>query len=203
MSDLAKIVAEVEESRRVLPASGIVHTPQHDIPAWSPELLPAVAMRTGLTASAGRWGTTLTGVDLGIAALAAVLRNMGRPASRDQVERAVVLSVLPGLLESKFDMQTATMWRRAIGTANMNITSIGAVSIPWAEVLRRAAVENLLVMDADQCWRPGADIKDAPSDVLDARALVALSWLESEGLKAVGGETTFVPYERKVLLSWR
>jgi hypothetical protein len=37
----------------------------------------------------------------------------------------------------------------------------------------------LLVIDADGRWRAGADVTDAPSDVLDARALVALSWLES------------------------
>lgn len=150
-----------------------------DIPAWNPELLPVVATKTGLAASAGQWGTTLTGVDLGIAALAAVLRNIGDPASRDEVERAVVLSVLPGLLQSKFDAQTAPKWRRAIGAANMNLSSIAALAIPWAEVLRRATVEHLLVMDADGRWRAGADIDDAPSDVLDARALVALSWLES------------------------
>ncbi len=153
--------------------------PRRDIPAWSPDVLPAVATKTGLAASAGRWGTMVTGVDLGIAALAAVLRNMGAPASRDEVERAVVLSVLPGLLQSKFDAQTAPTWRRAIGAANMNVSSIAALSIPWAEVLRRAAVEHLLVVDADGRWRAGADISDAPSDVLDARALVALSWLKS------------------------
>ncbi|RKG87105.1 Eco57I restriction-modification methylase domain-containing protein [Corallococcus terminator] len=162
----------------VQPAA-IAPAPYRDIPAWSPKLLPAVATRTGLAASAGRWGTTLTGVDLGIAALAAVLRNIGGPASRDEVERAVVLSVLPGLLQSKFDAQTAPKWRRAIGTANMSLSSITALSIPWAEVLRRATVEHLLVMDADGRWRAGADIDDAPSDVLDARALVALSWLQS------------------------
>ncbi len=153
--------------------------PRRDIPAWSPDLLRAVATKTGLAASVGRWGTTLTGVDLGIAALAAVLRNMSGPASRDEVERAVVLAALPGMLQSKFDAQIAPKWRRAIGPANMNLTSIAALSIPWAEVLRRAAVEHVLVMDADGRWRAGADIDDAPSDVLDARALVALSWLES------------------------
>ena len=149
------------------------------IPAWSPSLLPVVAAKTGLAASAGCWGTALIGVDLGIAALAAVLRNMGGPSLRDKVERAVVLSVLPSLLWSKFDGQTAPIWRRAIGTANMNLTSIAALSIPWAEVLRRAAVEHLLETDTDGRWRVGADIDDAPSDVLDARALVSLSWLEN------------------------
>ncbi|RTL07529.1 MAG: hypothetical protein EKK62_11195 [Acidimicrobiia bacterium] len=161
---------------------------RRDVPAWSPDLLPAVATKTGLAASAGRWGTTLTGVDLGIAALAAVLRNMGGPASRDEVERAVVLTILPSLLQSKFDAQTAPKWRRAIGAANMKLTSVAALSIPWAEVLRRAAVEHLLEMDADGRWRAGADIDDAPSDVLDARALVSLSWLTSVTDAAVDEE---------------
>ena len=152
---------------------------QRDLPAWSPGILSAVTTKTGLAASAGRWGTTLTGADLGIAALAAVLRNMGGPASCDEVERAVVLCALPGILQSKFEAQTAEKWRNAIGTANMNLSSIAALSIPWAEVLRRAAVEHLLVIDAHGCWRAGSDIDDAPSDVLDARALVVLSWLGS------------------------
>ncbi|MCL2779674.1 MAG: N-6 DNA methylase [Polyangiaceae bacterium] len=157
----------------VLPAS------HRNLPAWSPDLLPAVATKTGLAASAGRWGTTLTGVALGIAALAAVLRNIGGPALRDEVERAVVLSVLPRFLQSKFDAQTAQTWRHAIGAANMHPSSITALSIPWAEVLRRATVEHLLVLDADGRWRAGADINDAPSEVLDVRALVSLAWIEN------------------------
>lgn len=169
----------------IQPAAVTPAAPLRDLPPWSPELLPAVATKIGLATSAGRWGTTLAGVDLGIAALAAVLRNLGGPASRDRVERAVVLSVLPGLLHSKFDTQTAAKWRRAIGTANMNLTSIAGLSIPWAEVLRRAAVEHLLEVDADGRWRADADIANAPSAELDARALVSLSWLESVSAAAV------------------
>lgn len=161
------------------PATVPPSAPRREVPAWSPELLPAVEAKTGLAASEGRWGITLTGVDLGIAALAAVLRNMGGPASRDEVERAVVLSVLPGLLRSKFDTQTARKWRRAIGPANMKLTSIASLSIPWPEVLRRAEVEHLLVRDADERWRAGVGIEYAPSAILDARALVSLSWLGS------------------------
>lgn len=164
--------------------------PRRDIPEWSPDLLPAVATKLGLAASAGRWGTMLTGVDLGIAALAAVLRNMGGPASRDEVERAVVLSILPSLLQSKFDLQTAVKWRRAIGSANMSLTSISAFSIPWAEVLRRAAVENLLKIDGGGLWSAGVDIDDAPSAELDARALVSLSWMES--VNAASDDTELV-----------
>lgn len=191
MADNESITRSVPSGGRVLPfraavrpqpaiqPAAVAPTVPRELPAWSPDILSAVATKTGLAASAGRWGTTLTGVDLGIAALAAVLRNMGSPASRDEVERAVVLCALSGLLQSKFEAQTAAKWRNAIGAANMNLTSISALSIPWAEVLRRAAVEHLLVIDADGRWRAGSDIDDAPSDVLDARALVALSWLES------------------------
>jgi hypothetical protein len=163
-----------QQSAAVAPAA-----PHHDLPAWSPDLLSAVATTTGLPASAGRWGTTRTGVNLGIAALAAVLRNMSGPASSDEVERAVVLSILPALLQSKFDTKTALKWRRAIGKANMSLTSIAALSISWAEVLHRATVERLLEIDADGHWLAGADINDVPTGELDARALVALSWLAS------------------------
>ena len=163
-----------QQSAAVAPAD-----PHRDLPAWSPDLLSAVATTTGLPASAGRWGTTRTGVNLGIAALAAVLRNMGGPASRDEVERAVVLSVLPTLLQSKFDAKTAPKWRRAIGKANMSLTSIAVLSISWAEVIHRATVEHLLAIDADGHWFAGADINDVPTGELDARALVALSWLAS------------------------
>jgi hypothetical protein len=154
--------------------------PRHRVPPWTPELLPAVAAQIGLDASSGRWGIALTGADLGIAALAAVLRNMGRPASREEVERAVVLSVLPSLLRPKFDEQTRATWRQAIGANNMALTSIAALEIPWAEVLRRAAVEQILQVDENGRWCPGVDIDDAPCAELDARALVSLSWLENE-----------------------
>ena len=62
---------------------------------------------------------------------------------------------------------------------DMSITSVAALSIPWAEVLRRATVEHLLETDAEGRWRAGVDINDAPSAELDSRALVSLSWLES------------------------
>jgi len=153
--------------------------PRRKVPEWTPELLPEVAAKTGLKAAAGRWGTALTGADLGIAALAAILRNLDGPASRDEVERAVVLAVLPSLLQAKFDAQMAAKWRRAIGTTNLQVASIADLSIPWAEVLRRAAVEYVLHVDADGRWSAGTDIDDAPSAELGPRALVSLSWLAS------------------------
>lgn len=153
--------------------------PSRELPAWTPELLPAVAAVTGLNLTDGRWATSLTGLDLGIHALAAVLRNLPAPALRDEVERAVVLAVLPSLLQSKFDANAGAAWRRAIGTANISLTSIAALSIPWAAVLRRASVEHLLQVEADGRWSAGGDIDDAPSAELDARALVSLSWLAS------------------------
>jgi hypothetical protein len=155
--------------------------PSRELPAWNPDLLPAVAAKTGLGATAGAWGTSLSGLNLGIMALAAVLRTMPGPASRDEVERAVVLAVLPSLLKSKFDEKTRVAWRRAIGASNMALTSISDLSIPWGAVLQRAAIEQVLVVAPDGTWSPGPDVQDAPSPELDARALVGLSWLASTG----------------------
>jgi len=121
----------------------------------------------------------LKGADLGIAALAAVLRNSVGPASRDEIERAVVLAVLPSLLHSKFDREVGLAWRRAVGAANMRVTSIADLLIPWTEVLRRAVVEHVLYVDAEGQWMAGADSDDVPSAELDARAIVSLAWLAS------------------------
>ena len=155
--------------------------PERQLPAWSPELLPAVAATTGLDLSGGSWATSLSGLDLGIAALAAVLRNMWGPLSREDVERAVVLAVLPGLLQAKFDIESARTWRQVIGAANMAVTSIAAAAIPWNEVVRRAQIEGLLVIGPDARWSAGPDVQDAPSREFDARAIVSLSWLAHSG----------------------
>ena len=154
--------------------------PHRELPVWTPELLPTVAAKTGLTLADGKWATSLSGVDLGIAALAAVLRNLPDSSSRDDVERAVVLAVMPSLLQSKFDITMAGTWRRAIG-ANMALTSIAPLSIPWDAVVRRAVIEQVLVISPDGHWSQGPDVQDAPSRELDARAIVSLSWLATVG----------------------
>jgi hypothetical protein len=106
-----------------------------------------------------------------------VLRNLPRPASRDEVERATVLTMLPSLLQSRFDAKVGAIWRQAVGAANMAFTTVSGLKVPWGEILRRAAVEQVLYVDADGQWSAGADVNDAPSAELDARALVSLSWL--------------------------
>jgi hypothetical protein len=155
--------------------------PHRELPAWGSELLPTVAAKTGLNLAAGKWATSLAGFELGITALGAVLRNLPEPSLPDDGERAVVLTVLPNLLQSKFDGTMAGTWRRAIGAANMALTSIAALSIPWGEVVRRAVIEGVLVISPDGRWSPGPDVQDAPSAVLDARAIVSLSWLATVG----------------------
>lgn len=152
--------------------------PHREALPWTPQLLPMVAAKTGLAPSAGRWGIPLTGEALGTMALAAVLRNIDRPASREEVERAVVLTVLPSLLQSKFDAQMGPTWRQAIGADNMGVNSIAVLAIPWAQVIRHAIAEHILQFD-DGMWSAGTGVSDAPSDELDARALVSLAWLES------------------------
>jgi len=164
------------------------------VPTWNADLLSVVAARTGLTCTAGRWGTALSGHNLGIAALAAVLRHLPEPSPREKVEHAVVLAVLPRLLRAEFGAKTGAAWRQAIGAANMAIASISELSIPWIEVLRSAVVQQVLVVAPDDRWGPGQDVHDAPSRELDARALVALSWLASSAARAErsrggGGET--------------
>lgn len=155
--------------------------PDRQLPAWGPELLPAVAATTGLNLSGGSWATSLSGLDLGITALAAVLRNARGPSSREDVERAVVLAVLPGLLQTKFDREPARTWRQVIDAANMALTSIAAVAIPWNDVVRRAQIERVLDIGPDGRWSAGPDVQDAPSRELDARAIVSLSWLAHAG----------------------
>ncbi len=151
--------------------------PGREILAWGPELISLVAVRVGTHATTGRWGTTWQGLDLGMHALAAVLRNLPGPTSREEVERAVVLTILPRLLQSKFDAAAAAAWGHAIGAANMGIKSIASLQIKWDEVLRRAVIEHVLNVDANGEWCAGPDVGDVPSAELDARAIVSLSWL--------------------------
>ncbi len=158
--------------------------PRHDLPAWGPELLPAIAARIGVSATTDRWGTTLTGFDLGFAALAAVVRNLPGPISRDEAERAVVLVMLPSLLQSKFDAKAGATWRQAVGAANMGLTTVAGLAVPWGEIMRRAAIEHVLHVEGDGRWSAGSDVQDAPSVELDARALASLSWLASVGASA-------------------
>lgn len=153
-------------------------------PPWGPDTLAAVATSTGLPLSSGRWATTESGIDLGISALAAVLRTIGRPASPDEVECAVVRILLPRLLLSKFDKKSAGVWRKAVGADNLSKQSIAAFSIPWAATLERAVKERLLVVTLHEMWIAGPDIRDAPSRELDARALVSASWLAHVGQSA-------------------
>jgi hypothetical protein len=151
--------------------------PDRQLPAWSPGLLPAAAAATGLNLSGGSWATSLSGFDLGMTALAAVLRNVGGPSSREAVERAVVLTVLPGMLQTKLDIESAGTWRQVIGPSNIAITSIASVAIPWDEVVQHARIEQVLDDALDGRWSAGPDVQDAPSRELDARAIVSLSWL--------------------------
>ena len=148
-------------------------------PAWGPELFPNVAARVQVGLGAGAWGTIRPGSNLGMAALAAVLRNLPGPCVREDVERAVVLVLLPRLMLSSFDRTSAKTWRDLIGRENFDVTSVSDLEIPWNAVIRKAIHQHVLAEETDGRWRAGADIADVPSPELDARALVVLSWLET------------------------
>ena len=149
-----------------------------ELPAWSPDLVPAVAESTGLHLD-GSWASHLSGYDLGFSALAAVLRNLPGPSSREEVERAVVLALLPRLMQSKFEEKSAGMWRRLVG-ADIALTSIASLAIPWNQILGLAVNQHVLEI-VEGRWSPGPDVQDAPSAALDARAIVSLSWLVNAG----------------------
>lgn len=166
-----------------LVASSIPSVPFHlnryrELPTWTLGLLPAVAERTGLDLD-GSWATNFSGYDLGFTALAAVLRNLPGPSSREDIERAVVLVLLPRLMQSKFEAKMVGMWRRLIG-ADMALTSIASLSIPWNQILRLAVNQRILEI-VEGRWSPGPEVQDAPSPALDARAIVSLSWLVNAG----------------------
>lgn len=76
----------------------------------------------------------LSGYLRGMGALAAVLRKLETPTSRDNVERAVVVAL-----------------------------EYTVADIPWAEVVRRATIEQVLSVSADGLWSAGPDVNDVPS----------------------------------------
>jgi hypothetical protein len=150
------------------------------LPAWGRDTIKEAAERVGVAAKAAAWATTLTGEALGTAALAAVLRHLQKPTSREQVERAVVVVLLPRLMLSQLDASSQRKWKSAIGPNDVAIQSVGSLGVPWNAVVRAALQQHVLVADANGRWSAGADIDDVQRlGGLDARALVALSWMES------------------------
>jgi hypothetical protein len=150
------------------------------LPAWGPDVLPTTASLAGVKLGAGAWATHLSGERLGISALAAVLRQLPGSCPRSNVERAVVLVLLPRFLERHFEGAAALQWRELLGSQELIPESVNAFKIPWNKVVRKAIQQSVLVETADQIWAPGPDVGDVPSLELDARALVALSWLATE-----------------------
>jgi hypothetical protein len=146
------------------------------MPAWDLSILPAAASAAGMSLSAGSWAINLSGEELGISVLAAVLRQTQRASSRADVERAVVVALLPRLLQAHVPVSTRTQWRDLVGAPQLAVASVGSFQIPWGLVVRKALQQHVL-QEADGFWIAGDDIDDVPRSALDARALVALAWL--------------------------
>jgi hypothetical protein len=146
------------------------------LPAWNPNILPAAAAAANVSLAPGAWATSLAGELLGMTALAAVLRSMSGPAAREDVERAVVLVLLPRLMLPNLG-SAAAQWRSVIGASGLAVSSVANLEVPWSAVIRSAIQQNVLAEASDGQWGPGADVATAPSPVFDARALVALAWL--------------------------
>lgn len=146
------------------------------LPAWNPNVLPAAATAANVNLAPGAWATSLSGELLGMTALAAVLRNLSRPAPREDVEKAVVLTVLPRFMLANLG-SAAAQWRSVIGASDLAESSVAKLGIPWSSVIRSAIQQNVLAEGSDGHWGPGAEVAAAPSPVFDARAIVALAWL--------------------------
>lgn len=151
--------------------------PRRELPAWGDALVAEAAALAEVRLHAGAWATNLKGEDLGMAALAAVLRNISRSSTRDDVERAVVLAVLPRLMQPHLTAAGGRQWRAVIGSNNLAVDSVGGFGIPWKTVLRKAIQQGVLLENESGHWSAGPDIADAPDPVLNARAIVVLSWL--------------------------
>lgn len=157
-------------------STGVPPVRKHSsLPTWDSHIIAEVASRTGLGTKAGAWATNLRGESLGTAALAAVLRQQTQPNSREHVERAVVLALLPRLMQPHFT--SASRWKSIVGKNDMGVDSVTSLEVPWKTVIRSAIQQQVLVEDADGNWSAGPDIDDVPVSALDARALVALSWI--------------------------
>lgn len=147
------------------------------IPAWGREIFAEAGTRAGIPLKGNAWSTNLTGEQLGMSALAAVLRSLPAPHAREDIERTVVLVLLPRLLLPYLDDALVRRWRTIVGSSSLAEGSIDAFRIPWASVLRSAVHQQVLAESAGGRWHAGPDIADVPVSGLDARALVALSWL--------------------------
>ena len=163
--------------RVVEPVPPIPLTPRRPLPQWGPRVFEVVAQRANSPLHPGDWHCGLSGDVLGEAALAAVLRNLPEPRPREEVERAVILVVLPRLMVPAFGAGEAATWRSLVGTAEVSLASVNDLGIPWRAVVRRALQRGVLVDAGVGQWEAGAEAAGIPSEVLDARALVALSWM--------------------------
>jgi len=169
-------LAHPAREAEIVPLSRRIPAPR-PLPAWGHDIFAEAGTRAGIAPKADAWSTSLSGEQLGISALGAVLRGLAAPTAREDIERAVVLVLLPRLMQSRFDGASAKRWRSVIGKRDFAVASVTALAIPWGNVLRKAIQQRVLVEGLNGLWHAGPDVGDAPAPALDARALVALSWL--------------------------
>lgn len=161
----------------IIPFPKTKPTPQ--IPQWGPGVIEIVAKKYPNLGGDGSWSTSLTGEYVGVAALAAVLRQLSSPQPRENIEDAVILALLPGLVHSCLVKSDATEWKRLIGGTELKRTSLNSLKIPWQIVVRDAIHQRILAHNGDS-WGPGEDVENPSNLELDARAKVALSYVLSK-----------------------
>jgi hypothetical protein len=150
---------------------------RRSIPPWGPSVLPAAAAAAGISLTVGTFATSLSGEELGMSALAGALRQLPSASARADVEHAVVLALLPRLLQRHLPTSSVKQWRALVGDSNLAVASVVSFQIPWTIVIRKALQQQVLQETPQGLWAAGPDIDDVPPSALDARALMAVAWL--------------------------
>lgn len=164
--------------KRAAPSAEVISFPTYParLPAWGPDILPAVAARFSAE-DAGAWGSDLSGNDLLRYALAAVLRALPEPWPSVDVQRAVILVVWPNALACQLDGNVEREFRRLVGAADLSrpVHAVGN----WHQQVRLAISHKLMRVENER-WAAGPDLDDARDVALTARAAVTVAWMLSE-----------------------
>lgn len=114
--------------------------------------------------------------DVGLLVLAAVLRNAGEPLKSRAVEEAVVLVLVPRLLRDVLPPKAAAQWDAAVGRDSIELRNLH-----WLRVVRLALQTGVLAWTEEgDLWEAGEEIAGPFEPSLNARAIVALSYLASK-----------------------
>lgn len=124
------------------------------------------------------------------AALAAVLKAFGRPASIRDIRLAATLVLAPRLLPSIIAAEEVALWRRAVGEEAIPwppgvVPFAPLAARSWGGAVRQLRGTGLLV-EADATWGPGAGLSEIFTEGWpDGRARFVVAKVRELGAVAV------------------